>query len=145
VIPDRQQVLELLSDTLFDYRRVVILEKEPAPRPQTGPDSTPAGGVQIIQRSSDRLELKASCSRPSLLVLSEMFYPEWQARVDGRPAEILRADYCLRCVALPAGTHTVVLSYDRGPVLLGIVVSALTALGLGMTVVLTRRRRPGTR
>jgi hypothetical protein len=49
---------------------------------------------------------------PSILVLSEVYYPDWQVEVDGQPAEMLRADFILRGVALEGGEHEVVFRYD---------------------------------
>ena len=143
VVPDRMGILSLLADSAFDYRRVPILEKEPSPRPQSWIGTANVGTVRLISRSTDRIELEADCSLPSLLMLSEVFYPEWRARVDGRPVEILRADYCLRCIPLSAGKHRVVLWYDAGPVVLGIVISALTAVGLVAVIMVGRRRSRG--
>lgn len=41
------------------------------------------------------------------LVLMQSFFPGWSATIDGRPAEIHRADYAFQSVTLPAGRHTV--------------------------------------
>jgi hypothetical protein len=45
--------------------------------------------------------------------VSEVFYPDWKATVDGAPAPVLRANHVLRALALPAGRHEVVFRYDR--------------------------------
>ena len=48
---------------------------------------------------------------PQLLFLSDAYYPDWQATIDGREAKILRADYAFRAVVVPAGNHEVTFDY----------------------------------
>jgi uncharacterized membrane protein YfhO len=42
-----------------------------------------------------------------VLVLSDNYYPGWQARVDGAQVEIYRANCTMRAVTIPAGRHMV--------------------------------------
>ena len=58
-------------------------------------------------------ELTYAVSNPSegLLVFSEVYYPGWTATIDGKPAELIRADYILRALVVPAGEHTVTLEF----------------------------------
>ena len=46
-----------------------------------------------------------------LVVLSEIYYPGWTATLDGRPIEIGRANYILRAVRVPEGTHRLELVF----------------------------------
>jgi uncharacterized membrane protein YfhO len=47
-----------------------------------------------------------------VVVFSEIYYPGWQATIDGEKVEIARANYVLRALEMPAGTHTVVMTFD---------------------------------
>ena len=46
-------------------------------------------------------------------VFSEIYYPGWQAKIDGQPVDIARADYILRVMNVPAGQHTIEMWFDR--------------------------------
>jgi uncharacterized membrane protein YfhO len=65
-------------------------------------------------------------------VLSENHYPGWRAYVDGRFADTLRVDYNLRGVALGPGQHTVEFLYRPKSVLVGVAISILTLMVLGV-------------
>jgi uncharacterized membrane protein YfhO len=62
------------------------------------------------------------------LVLSEVDYPGWRATVDGGPAQLLRADYVLRALCVPAGEHRVELVYDPPLLKIGLGVTGLALL-----------------
>jgi len=80
----------------------------------------------------------AEVTAPALLVLTDTFFPGWEARVDGTPAPILRADYAFRGVALGAGEHRIVFRYRPWSFYTGVALAAgALALALGAAV---RRR-----
>ncbi len=45
--------------------------------------------------------------RPPYLLVSENWYPDWHATVDGKPGPLLRGDNTLLSVALPPGAREV--------------------------------------
>src|SRR2546421_9438861 len=49
----------------------------------------------------------------SYLLIAENWYPDWEATVDGQPAAVLRGDYSLLTVALPAGAKVVELRSEE--------------------------------
>ena len=87
-----------------------------------------------------RVALTAETPTPGVLVLSDAWYPGWQVTVDGKPAPLLRADYALRGVALPAGRHTVEFTYWSRPAALGLLLSAVGILGLFAFAAIGRKR-----
>jgi uncharacterized membrane protein YfhO len=75
-------------------------------------------------------------------VLADTFYPGWQATLDGKPVEILRADHAFRAVAFPPGEHRVTFRYVPLSFRAGATISFLTlAAVIGVLVVLSLRRR----
>ena len=70
-----------------------------------------AGSGNTCSYAADRIELETSNDKAGFLVLSEAFYPGWKAIIDGTPATIHRTNYALRGLAIPEGTHRVVMRF----------------------------------
>ena len=131
--------LQTVRDGEFDYRNVAILEHDPGFA--TRPSDSVRNEVVITRRDANRMELQVQTDDRGILVLSEVYYPEWKALVDGRPAEIHPVDYVLRGIPLPAGSHRVEMYFDGSHVRLGMLISLLT---LVITVGLILALRPHT-
>jgi uncharacterized membrane protein YfhO len=75
------------------------------------------------------------------LVLTDTYFPGWQAEVDGKPADIHRVDYLFRGVRVPPGAANVTFSYQPTSYRLGLVISIATLLVILGTAVIGWRRR----
>jgi uncharacterized membrane protein YfhO len=80
-------------------------------------------------------------SQPGYLVLAYTHYPGWRATVDGRPREILRANYAFMALPLGPGEHRVILSYRPMSLALGAAISGLSLLAVIGLVGLGRVRK----
>jgi hypothetical protein len=87
-----------------------------------------ADTATITNRTANTMTVAAETTSPAILVVSEMTFPGWQARVDGQAAELLCVNYLLRGVALPPGKHTVEIYYQPASLRLGLLVSSLAVL-----------------
>lgn len=86
----------------------------------------------LIAHEPNRVVVGTKSTEAAILVLSENHYPGWRAYVDGNLVETLRIDYNLRGVTLPAGEHRIELIYRPKSVVIGLVFSLLTLIGLGV-------------
>ena len=77
----------------------------------TPKDST--SQIAIESFDSNIITYKTSAKKPELAVFSEIYYPKgWNITIDGKPAEMLRANYTLRALPIPSGNHTVVFKFE---------------------------------
>jgi hypothetical protein len=113
----------------WDPQRMGLVETEVALNSSEG-SSNPA--ANMTKHEPNRIEVKTASTSPAILVLSENHYPGWRSYVDGQPVETLRINYNQRGVLLPAGEHTIEVVYRPKSLLLGLVVSLLTAALLGL-------------
>lgn len=68
--------------------------------------------ISLVSYEPNRLKYKASSAKDGVVVFSEIYYPGWQATIDGQPVDIARADYILRAMNVPAGEHTIEMWFD---------------------------------
>ncbi|MCM1110157.1 MAG: YfhO family protein [Clostridium sp.] len=69
--------------------------------------------IFLTSYAPNRLTYSATSARGGVALFSEIYFPwGWSATVDGEPAEIGRANWTLRALRLPAGHHTVVMTFD---------------------------------
>lgn len=74
-------------------------------------DCSRAADLAVTARHAQRLSIKADIACGSLLVLSQTWFPGWQARVDGQSVPIREIHGVLQGVPLSAGAHTVDFVY----------------------------------
>jgi hypothetical protein len=110
-VAEEKEALELVALGTVDLYREAILMKEPVVTPVPAGDSDSAY-VVVEKLGFNEVKVRTVSPTPSILVLSEVYYPDWKVEVDGRAAEVLRADFILRGVALDGGEHEVVFRYD---------------------------------
>jgi len=123
----------------FDPRAEVLLEEEPPPGGAPGP--LPPVAFEVAE--AHRLRLRASAPGPCLLFLSDLFYPGWEATVDGAEARVLRANHAFRAVALAPGEHVVEFRYRPASFRLGAAVSLGAALAVAALLAAGVVRRRG--
>jgi hypothetical protein len=119
-----------------DPQRTVLLDHPPARQPiagmhrtadaaaggavgvdaaiDTGIDdaSSAQGAVRILRYANTAIEIEADAPTGDFLVLNDVWHPWWRATVDGRPAEILKANVLFRAVELEPGRHHVHFEFD---------------------------------
>ncbi|HWP85074.1 MAG TPA: YfhO family protein, partial [Terriglobia bacterium] len=111
-----------------------------APPPLAGPFS-----FADFQYSANRISLTANLSQDGFVLLNEIEYPGWEARLDGQPAPILRANGIFRALYVPAGSHRIEMRFRPRRFLWGAAISMATLAGYAGLVWLVRRKRTQTR
>jgi hypothetical protein len=120
-VTNDEETLAQMLQPAFDPAREVLLTQAEVETP--GPTSG-ASSATIVAYEPERVEIEAHLDSPGYLVLTDAYYPGWQAKVDGLPVPIERADLYFRAVRLDPGDHQVMFTYVPS--------SARTGLGVGL-------------
>lgn len=67
--------------------------------------------VKIVNYRPNHLTYEVNSDNGGVVVFSEVYYPGWEALIDGKPAELARVNYVLRALNVPAGNHRVELTF----------------------------------
>jgi hypothetical protein len=149
---DREDTSIVIWRQDIDVRHTVVLETGEAvqsellgtaePRPDNASNSEFA---RVTRYTSNAVDIRVKADAPGWLVLTDAWYPGWEATIEGRPAEVLPANYAFRAVRVEAGEQTVSMQFRPGSWVVGRTVSILavlgSAVGLAALWVVARRGR----
>lgn len=85
-------------------------------------DSVSSARIELVDYAPDRLVYTANCSKEELALFSEIWYGPnlgWQAFIDNEKVDHIRANYLIRAMRIPAGSHEIVFefkpaTYEKG-------------------------------
>jgi hypothetical protein len=126
VFTDDRTAFDVLSQTNLDLRQLVLLPLEA--RGSISATQQTAARVLNAKFANQSISIQAQASAPSLVVISQTYYPAWKAYVDGRPTTIWRANYAYQALEVPAGRHEIKMVYEDKKLLAGAVLSGVGLL-----------------
>lgn len=101
-----------------------------------------AASAKPVAVTASRLQLSVQAKGPRLLVVRQVNFPGWRARVNGKPAALLTVDGVFQGVEVPAGHSEVTVSYTPPGLRLGEAISLLAVIA-GAAAIWTILRRQG--
>jgi len=139
VAADDETALALTQDAAFDpAAEIVLAAADERKRQLVGVFGEQAIGdsasTHIVSYKPEAIEIEAELATPGYLVLTDAWYPGWEATVDGEPAPIKRADLLFRAVALDAGRHRIVFTFRPVSLRIGAGISLAGLVGLIVVV-----------
>jgi len=138
VIKDDNKIISRIYDKKTDLK-TLILEEEPPLKIAKGANYK--ASVKLVKYEPNQAVFSVNSPQNTLLFLSDSYDPDWQVYVNGRVAKLLRADYALRAVAVPAGQSQVRLSYFPRSAGLGMLISAASLVLLSAASLVSIKKR----
>lgn len=131
--PNAESARNMLA--ALDPARSAIVETPPR-------SLSPAGArVNIVNYEDDFYRIHYSAPAECLLRIAVPYFPGWSAAIDGRPAEVVPADYALSGVIVPAGEHELTFRYRSRWLAAGAILSAATTFACLAMLLLSGFRR----
>jgi hypothetical protein len=134
--PDQDAAIQATGAPALDPFQQAILETPPDPPPAPPSEQEQA---RLVTFENQRVVVDATLSAPGILALSEVAYPGWTVRANGKQMTPLRAYGLLRAVALPAGQWRVEWRFEPLVAYAGLIISIATAVLVGAAIWRERR------
>ena len=138
VLDSDEWALELMEDARFNEREKIILHRKPT---LELPDAATTGLVEVKAFAPEAITLDIDTASNAILSLSMPHYPGWEAQLNGESIPIIRAYAGLTALEIPAGTHTLSLTFAPRSYAIGALASLVTWFGLALLLLTTLRRR----
>lgn len=134
VVPTAEQQVDALFEPGWDSRITALIDRQPQAAGEPGPPLEPFASVAT--ETSNRVVIEAGAPADgAYLLLLDSYSPDWQVSVDGRPADMVRANGLFRAVRLTPGRHLVEFVYRPRALAWGAGVSGLAlVLTVGLLV-----------
>ena len=98
------------------------------------------GSVEVVTARDGAFRLRVTANSPGMAVLSELHHPGWSATLDGQTAALKRVDFAIMGVAVPAGTHDIVLTFSPAGLKVGGTISVAALLAALVLLIRPPRR-----
>lgn len=115
--------LEVLTRASFDPAQQVLLAEPIATKPDL---NVAPGTVEYASYHPKKIVLKTKSTAPNVLLLNDRYDPNWRVTIDGQTAKLLRCNYLMRGVEVPAGEHQVEFHFRPDVKFLYVSLAALT-------------------
>lgn len=110
---------------------------------ENGPDLEDAGepgsasALEVLAYGPNRVRIFVRTAEPTLLVLSDIFYPGWRAFLDREPTPLYKTNGIFRGVVVPSGEHIVEMRFFPSSLRLG---AGLAVIGLCFVIFILRKK-----
>jgi hypothetical protein len=135
-----QQILNRITSGGSRYKpdEIAFVEDQFAFRGNKDPHAK----VQITKIEKSSMEIQVESAKPAFLVVSDVYYPGWIAKVNNTSSQIYRTNYLFRGVLVPSGSSLVRMEYRPASFRLGLLItigSFLVLMFVLIKIKITRR------
>ena len=126
---DFETALDKMDTPQFDPSQMAVVENLPSALTASinqNKRMTQKGEAQLVSSGQTNVVVKADA--PGLLVVTDQYYPGWEAFVDGEPVPTYAVDGIFRGVFLEKGSHMIKFIYRPLTFVIGGIISAVSLL-----------------
>ena len=129
MVRTQDEALALMKSEAFDPRQMAVVDV-----PAEIPAALHPARVEVLSREPGRVQLRYWAEGDAFLVMADAWHPGWRAMLDPeaqpRLLSLLPADLFLRGVVVPAGEHTLLLTFEPRSLKMGASLSLLALASL---------------
>jgi len=107
-----QATLDQLGSASFDPQKTVLVAGGVPAYATENAAAQSAGKVEFAGYTPKDITFKTDAAAASVLLLNDRFDPNWNVTMDGKSTTLLRCNYLMRGVYLPAGAHRIEFKFQ---------------------------------
>ncbi len=138
VADDQAAQSEMFRSDFKPERTLVLGSGEPV---HAGDIQRPDEYARIDEYGAQRVVLSVKASADGYVLLTDSWYPGWEARLDGAPVPVERGDLIFRAIRVSPGEHRIEFEFRPGSFYAGLAASAAALLVVAGIVIASRRVR----
>ncbi|MFA6017241.1 MAG: YfhO family protein [Patescibacteria group bacterium] len=133
VIKDKRELLQKLINNNFDYKNIALVEEKiDLLSAKTGINS-----IKIIKNEPVWQRYQISTTQSGLFLVTDTYYPGWNAYVDNKKTEIFKTNYAFRGIIIGKGSHMIDFKYQPKSFTYGAIISSI---GLFLLVLVSLKK-----
>ncbi|WP_207494247.1 YfhO family protein [Aridibaculum aurantiacum] len=110
-VKDAKEEMDLLGQV--DPKDTALVQEEFKSSIPFTPVADSAAMIQLVKNDNDVVTYRSNAATNQFAVFSEIYYKEgWKAFVDGKETPIVKVNYVLRGLPLPAGQHNIEFRFE---------------------------------
>lgn len=126
IFADEQSTFAAISNFNAELRSTVYLPSKA--RLNVSATVQPAARTLNPKFENQKITVETEAPGPCMVTLSQTYYSNWKAYVDGKVARVWRANYAFQAVEVPGGKHRLELIYEDRQFLFGLFLSGSALL-----------------
>jgi hypothetical protein len=104
----------------FNPKDTAIIDSREKTKITINPQGDSLARIELTQNGGDRMTYRSTSATDGFAVFSEVYYPRgWKAFIDGKETPIVKVNYVLRGLQVPAGDHTIEFRFEPSSYIIG--------------------------
>jgi hypothetical protein len=127
-------VMDHLS--FFNPKDTAVMDEQDKIEDLAGLQVDSNASVQLVENKNDEITYKAKTNAKQLAVFSEIYYKDgWKATIDDKEAPIVKVNYVLRGLVVPAGDHTIKFEFKPASITSARQIAGIASILLWLSLV----------
>lgn len=148
-VPDARAEMQALDN--FDPSATAFVQESFRTSVGAEPRWDSGAVIRLVAYDNDVLQYETNAATSQFAVFSEVYYERgWKAFVDGKETPIVKVNYVLRGLSIPAGNHKIEFRFEPRSYILGRSITTISQLAVlllllvGLWMEFGKQRRPRT-
>lgn len=120
---------EMKALDTFNPKDTVVIDKREQSKVTFAPQFDSTASIKLVQNINEKIIYEFNAATNQFAVFSEIYYPAgWKAYIDNKETPIVRVNYALRGLPVPAGKHTIEFRFEPQDYKTGNVISLIAGI-----------------